>query len=136
MSSWVNLLEILYPIGAVYYSIDSTSPASIIGGSWTQITNAVIRAGTSEGYSGSDTHTITIAEMPPHNHDTQGYWRVATGSYDTMCLTRGMFHSDPRDVDTMHLTGGASLCRFFQGYTTCLCGAEQPNISLFKGEVL
>lgn len=65
-SSWV---DILHPIGSVWLSNSSTSPASLFGGTWTQLTNAVLRAATSTGYIGSDTHTLTINEMPSHNHN-------------------------------------------------------------------
>lgn len=65
-SSWV---DILHPIGSVWLSTSSTSPASLFGGTWTQLTNAVLRAATSTGYIGSDTHTLTEAEMPKHYHD-------------------------------------------------------------------
>lgn len=67
--SWVNLLDVVYPIGSIYCSNSSTSPADIIGGTWTQIENAVLRGTTdSVGYVGSDTHAITSNEMPSHNH--------------------------------------------------------------------
>lgn len=57
-----------YPVGAVYISYVSTSPASLFGGSWTPITGRFpyFNAGTSTG--GSNTHTLTVNEIPPHNH--------------------------------------------------------------------
>lgn len=70
--SWVNLLDIVYPIGAVYFSRNSTSPASIIGGSWTQIQGAVLGAvggSVLSGYGG-DT-TISIDQMPKHKHSVK-----------------------------------------------------------------
>lgn len=47
MSSFVNLLDVLYPIGSIYMSMDSTSPASTIGGTWTQITDKFLYSSTS-----------------------------------------------------------------------------------------
>ena len=56
--AWKNLLEFVYPVGSVYFSTINTSPASTIGGTWTQITNCFIRTGTSPTTTGgSDTHT-------------------------------------------------------------------------------
>lgn len=66
--SWINILNVVYPVGSVYCSTTNISPASSIGGSWTQIQNAVLRSGDSVGYTGSDTHAITKEEMPVHNH--------------------------------------------------------------------
>lgn len=70
--SWVNLLDIVYPIGAVYFSRNSTSPASILGGSWTKVEGALLGAvGGSVllGYGG-DT-TISIDQMPKHKHSVK-----------------------------------------------------------------
>lgn len=67
--AWKNLLECVYPVGSVYCSTINISPASSIGGSWTQIENAVLRSGDSVGYTGSDTHAITEQEMPVHSHE-------------------------------------------------------------------
>ena len=66
--SWINILNIVYPVGSIYCSTTNISPASSIGGSWTQIENAALRSGDSVGYTGSDTHAITKQEMPVHNH--------------------------------------------------------------------
>ena len=59
----------MYPVGAVYISYVSTSPASLFGGTWTPITGRFpyFNAGTSVG--GSNTHTLTVNEMPRHSHD-------------------------------------------------------------------
>lgn len=70
--SWVNLLDIVYPIGAIYFSRNSTSPASIVGGSWTQIQGAVLGAvgeSISNGYGGDK--TISIDQMPKHKHSVK-----------------------------------------------------------------
>ncbi len=57
-----------YPIGAVYISYVSTSPASLFGGTWTAITGRFpyFNGGTATG--GSNTHTLTVAQMPSHTH--------------------------------------------------------------------
>lgn len=63
------------PIGSVYMSYNSTSPANIFGGTWTRITNAVIRgnSGSTHGYVGSDTVTLTADNIPYHNHGINIY---------------------------------------------------------------
>ena len=72
MTNWINILEILYPVGSIYLSKNSTSPASIIGGSWTQIQGAVLGAigeSISDGYGGDK--TISIDQMPKHKHSVK-----------------------------------------------------------------
>lgn len=66
--AFVNLLEVTHPIGSLWFSTVNTSPASIVGGTWMAIDSAAIRSGSEVGYIGSDTHTLTIDEMPSHKH--------------------------------------------------------------------
>ena len=70
MSNFVNLLDIIYPIGSMYISFSSTSPASSIGGTWSQITNRVLRASTDTSTGGSDTQTHNF----DHNHYMSMNW--------------------------------------------------------------
>ena len=65
-----------YPVGAVYISYNSKSPAELFGGTWTPITGVFpyFNAGTAKG--GSNTHTLIIAEMPSHNHKEAG-WNIS-----------------------------------------------------------
>lgn len=65
------LLE-LYPVGSVYISAVSTSPASLFGGTWESIggrfllgADATYAAGSTGGEA---THTLTTYEMPEHKH--------------------------------------------------------------------
>lgn len=63
--SYINLLDILYPIGSLYFSTIDESPAKVIGGTWTKINDdALIGAG--NGYGGS--RAITSSYMPTHSH--------------------------------------------------------------------
>lgn len=75
-SNWVNALNLFYPVGAVYASTTSTSPGTLFGGTWQQITNAALRAANSSiaSYIGSDTHTLTTNEIPSHSHDHSGVY--------------------------------------------------------------
>lgn len=59
-----------YPVGAIYISYNSTSPASLFGGSWTRLSGFFPFFNTSVDYKthGSATHTLSISEMPSHSH--------------------------------------------------------------------
>ena len=63
----------LYPVGAVYISADSTSPASLFGGTWEQLKDRfLLGAGGSyaAGSTGGETaHNLTLNEMPIHRHE-------------------------------------------------------------------
>ena len=67
-----NILNRIYPIGSIYMSVDSTSPASFIGGTWEQIQDTFLLAAGSNYTAGSTggeaTHTLLTAELPSHAH--------------------------------------------------------------------
>lgn len=71
VTSWLRLASALdvYPVGAVYISYVSTSPASLFGGSWTAITGRFPYFNAGTGTGGSNTHTLSVSEMPSHRHD-------------------------------------------------------------------
>lgn len=74
-----NMWSLIYPIGAIYTSVVSTSPATLFGGTWSAIAAGRVLVGldsgdtdfdTVEETGGAKTHTLTDAEMPSHNHRT------------------------------------------------------------------
>ena len=68
------LCDIVYPVGSIYTSVNSTSPATLFGGTWERITGCFLLAATDNGESGasqaagntggSATHTLTAAQLP------------------------------------------------------------------------
>lgn len=74
-----------YPVGSIYMSIFDTSPASLFGGTWARLKDRFLLAAGDTykaGATGGEAeHTLTVDEMPKHNHDFQAsYSDVATGS--------------------------------------------------------
>lgn len=61
-----------YPVGSIYMSVNSTSPATLFGGTWQRIQDRfLIAAGSTYkagGTGGEATHTLTVNEMPSHSH--------------------------------------------------------------------
>lgn len=87
MATWVNILDVLYPVGSVYFSTAGTSPASTIGGSWTQIKGAVIAAYGSNGYTLKNyggSLAISNSHLPANMGETQ--IRSLMGSTDVFVL--------------------------------------------------
>lgn len=80
-SSWI---DILHPVNSFYISYASTSPASLFGGTWTQITNAALRGASTAGYIGTDTHILTVDEMPSHRHSIPQTYNVSEGAGATV----------------------------------------------------
>lgn len=69
MSNFVNLMDIIYPVGSIYQSMNETSPASSIGGTWTRLNTFLYGSTTAKKTGGEATHTLSLNEMPAHNHD-------------------------------------------------------------------
>lgn len=67
-----TVLDKVYPVGAIYISVNSTNPKTLFGGTWVQIKDRfLLAAGTTykAGTTGGEaTHTLTTSEMPSHNH--------------------------------------------------------------------
>lgn len=68
-----TIFEMVYPVGAIYISVSDVNPATLFGGSWEQIQDRFL-LGAGATYSagsigGEATHTLTIDEMPRHNHE-------------------------------------------------------------------
>lgn len=78
----------IYPVGSVYISVSSTSPASLFGGTWERIKDTFLLAAgdsyTAGSTGGETTHTLTVEEMPSHSHATNilgGIGGSTTGGY-------------------------------------------------------
>lgn len=67
-----DLLDLVYPIGAIYMSVNSTNPSVLLGGTWEHINNRFLLAsegGQGLGQTGGEaTHSLTESEMPRHTH--------------------------------------------------------------------
>lgn len=83
MSNFVNLLDIIYPVGSMYFSAASVSPASVIGGTWAQIQGAALAASGS-GYSVAGSFggnkAINVNQMPKHTHAPKSFDGSIPGS--------------------------------------------------------
>ena len=80
-----NIIDVIYPIGSIYISVNSVNPSALFGGTWEAFATGRTLIGvdttdtdfnTVEKTGGEKTHTLTINEMPshthiqnPHNHD-------------------------------------------------------------------
>lgn len=67
-----EIVNIIYPVGSLYWSSKSTDPATLFGGTWKRIKDKfILAAGDSyaAGTAGGEaTHTLTVNEMPTHSH--------------------------------------------------------------------
>jgi len=94
----LTVLKAAYPVGAIYISVVSTSPATLFGfGNWDVFAAGKVLAGIDVGGDvdfdvveethGAKTHALITAEMPSHAHSldrpcgsTGGYGLVDSGT--------------------------------------------------------
>ena len=72
-----KVFDMIYPVGSIYMIVNSTSPATLFGGTWEQIDDTfLLSAGdtyTAGATGGEATHTLTTDEMPSHSHRANIY---------------------------------------------------------------
>ena len=83
LQTWAdNYWKTIYPVGAIYQSMNTTSPASLFGGSWEKIEDSFLYGSGTKSVGatgGEETHTLTLSEIPWHSHKYQGYHYVDYG---------------------------------------------------------
>ena len=107
----VNIDDI-YPVGTIYMSVNITNPQNLFGGTWEQLKDRFL-LGSGDNYvngsvGGESNHTLTIDEMPSHNHGAVYYesYNFAGGSYNRRT---GPFNiSEDGGVDIPAQGGGMS----------------------------
>ena len=70
-----DLINIVYPVGSIYMSVNSTSPATLFGGTWERLKDRFL-LGAGDTYTAGTTggeaaHVLTIPEMPSHTHSAK-----------------------------------------------------------------
>ena len=121
MSNFVNLMDIIYPVGSIYQSMSAASPASIIGGTWTQLKTFLYGSTTAKQTGGEATHTLTVNEIPAHAHSVHinlqhGDGPVTSAESLTSELQQG---GRRRYADTTSVNGGGQAHNNLPPYTTC-----------------
>ena len=81
-----NVTDTIYPVGSLYWSSKSTNPASLFGGTWVQIKDRFVLACgdtyTSSGATGgASSVTLSVSNMPSHNHSFTPSGRVSSHTH-------------------------------------------------------
>ena len=103
-----KIFERIYPIGSIYISVNGTNPSSLFGGTWEQIKDRFLLA-TGDTYSpgvlsGEATHTLTIDEIPKHNHNL-----LMTPTGDSPSLTAAPYRGAANATEFSNLTAIQSV---------------------------
>lgn len=84
------IFNAVYPVGTIYTSVSNANPGLVFGGTWVAFGSGKTLVGVDTGDSdfnasektgGEKTHTLTIDEMPSHNHNKLKLrWGTAAGA--------------------------------------------------------
>ena len=68
------ILNVIYPVGSIYLSVNNQNPSGLLGGTWEPIKDRFLLA-SGDTYpigstGGEASHTLSLNEMPRHSHKT------------------------------------------------------------------
>lgn len=67
-----NIVDMIYPVGSIYMSVNNVSPATLFGGTWVQIQDKFLLASgqkyTNGNTGGSNTQILSTTNLPEHTH--------------------------------------------------------------------
>lgn len=79
-----QIVDLIYPVGSIYMSVNGTSPATLFGGTWERIQDRFLLAAGSTYHAGDmdgeATHKLTTEELPSHTHGSKSL----TGTFRNM----------------------------------------------------
>jgi len=123
------IVDLVYPVGAIYLSVNSTSPATLFGGTWAVWGTGRVPVGintgdtdfsTIEKTGGAKTHTLTTEQMPSHTHPItnssypEGVQGAKSGyGYTEVALNRSNYGNYTESA------GGGQAHNNLQPYITC-----------------
>lgn len=80
----------IYPVGSIYMSVSNTNPEKLFGGTWVAWGSGRVPVGvdstdddfkTVEKTGGEKAHTLSISEMPSHNHSINAVDITSSGAH-------------------------------------------------------
>lgn len=128
-----NFLNLVYPVGSIYWSSNNTNPGTLFGGTWTQIKDKFILAAgdsyTNGATGGAATVTLTVSNMPSHSHSIGGSTGNTQPTFTGTAVTSGANNrGHTHNFEHKHTTGNQSANPTFSGSHkhshNCLTGSS------------
>ena len=127
----IRLLDISYPIGSIYITLNNADPKDILGGKWISISQGRVLLGAGNNISDGTTtksftvgstggeynHKLIIDEMPAHNHSV--YYPYTKGTETGSVLTRTTKTKRKSASDVIINKGGNVSHNNIQPYLVC-----------------
>ena len=116
-----NIFDLIYPVGSIYMSVNSTNPSTLFGGTWEEWgsgrvplafgNNGTTNYSTVEATGGFEKIALSVANLPAHTHGS----RSLTGSFAfhgagaATVLAGGSGITAPSTLRTSYRSGGSNI---------------------------
>ena len=113
------LLNLVYPVGSIYWSSKNINPGTLFGGTWVQIKDRFILAA-GDYYSngatgGAATVTLSVSNMPSHSHSFTPSGEVGSHSHSFTPSGNVSSHSHTGPSHTHSFTPSGTVSSSFSG---------------------
>ena len=118
-----GIWDCIYPVGSIYFSVKNTNPSKYFGGTWVTWGSGRVPVGVSsdsnfntvEKTGGESRHTLTVNEIPSHNHSLDIYTETVSSTTLKYAPTTGYCKIQSKT----NSTGGGQSHNNLQPYITC-----------------
>lgn len=92
-----NIIDLVYPIGSIYMSINTTDPTTLFGGQWERLKDKFL-LGSGDTYTngasgGAATVALGVNHMPSHTHSFTGSSSTTASQSTSTTSTTSISHS-------------------------------------------
>lgn len=126
----VDVIGMTYPVGSIYISANSTSPAELFGGTWEQIKDRFLLAAGDTYEAGSTggeaQHTLTVDEMPEHRHIPYIDGDTSNPNF-RLFMGRDDWYIDAVGTSQFRVTTDYGTYRGFEALTNPVGGSKPHN---------
>ncbi len=102
-----EFVDIVYPVGSIYMSVNAANPGLLFGGVWARIKDTfLLSAGDTykAGETGGEAeHVLTVDEMPSHRHSVKA--SSTSGMTEQWAMTRAKHSFAEYFTDTTQVGG-------------------------------
>ena len=132
-SIYYKLTRLIYPVGSLYWSSKSTNPANLFDGTWVQIKDRFVLAcgdtyKTVGATGGASSVTLSVSNMPSHNHSFTPSGRVSSHSHGLNGHTHNFSVSGTTGGMSANATGNFQTIIRGVNVTASTTSSESPSL--------
>ena len=123
------IVDWLYPVGAIYMSMNATNPQLLFGGTWVQIEDRFLLCSAKSSKIGGGSRFIQANQLPAHNHSITSYYDDYNYTHKLSSGNMTSVNSIPQDASNAssnstrktYTDNTGNGAEYWQPYMTCYC---------------